>query len=210
MNRDRILNQVRELAPRRPSILGSFPIPNARRIRKLDPLEVISDAPSDDYDVIILDNSLCFEPNPLNRLKEIHRRLKPDGQLIIGDVVRRRRLPSDLENKKSLWTRGFASAILQSDFALLLEEAGFQLIELKAANVSVDQLIAAYDALSSPIESKTVVVSEDDWIASTQACCGIETPRSESLAELLKCDDVGALWTTKLVIAKTAMSSSRC
>lgn len=74
MNRDRIANQIREQAARRPSILGNYPVPTSGRCLKLAPLEAIPDDTLGEWDVVILDNSLCFEPEPLARLKEIQPR----------------------------------------------------------------------------------------------------------------------------------------
>ncbi|WP_020468499.1 methyltransferase domain-containing protein [Zavarzinella formosa] len=167
------------------------------------PLEDLSKDQSAYWDAVVFDNSLCFSPNQPESLRQACRILKPGGRLMIGDVVRKRTLPRDLENQLPLRSCGFVQAILSKDYPRLLTEAGFSGIKLME-QPGIDELIVRYDLAlwEEPVPCKPV--TEEEWIASTQACCGLDTPRSEKLAEILKCEDVNSLWATAFILADKA------
>ena len=153
-------------------------------------------------DSLVLAHTLRFTPDPLARLREAHRALKSGGELVIVDVARKRALPSDLADHPVLRACGFAQAPLLADYPRLLAEAGFVAVHLAEQPGGLDELIAGYDAAPARESAPVTPVTEEEWIASTQACCGVSAPQSDRLAEVLKCDDVNALWAVVRVIAR--------
>lgn len=198
MNEDKIRKKVLEWGTRRPSILGDLNSRPDESVLDIRPFEPIDSGRAGQIDVAVLDNSLCFEHHPEARLSQIAKVLQPAGKLIIGDVVRLRSLPSDLDNKELLWTHGMAGASMHAQYEAMLNEAGFVIEKQLSVFRDIHQLIEAYDSLADMkrfIKTYSRQISEPEWIASTQACCGMHSP-DEVLAELLKCDNVDLLWKT--------------
>lgn len=151
---------------------------------------------------LLLDHTLRFAPDPLVRLWEAHRALTPGGELVILDVFRKRTLPPDVANQPAVQACGFAGAPLLADLPRLLADAGFVDVEIINQPGALDDVIARYDAAAVTEAAPVTPVTDEEWIASTQACCGLSSPKSERLAEILKCDDVNALWAVVRIVAR--------
>ena len=76
-------------------------------------------------DVVISNCVINLAPNKEKVFKEIYRVLKPDGRLMVSDVVLVKSLPDDLRNDAELLTGCIAGAILKQDYLMLLEKTGF-------------------------------------------------------------------------------------
>jgi len=151
---------------------------------------------------LLLDHTLRFAPDPLGRLWEAHRALTPGGKLVLVDVFRKRTLPPDVANQQAVQACGFAGAPLLADAPRLLADAGFVNVEIVDQPGALDDVIARYDAAVVTEAAPVKPVTDEEWIASTQACCGITAPTSDRLAEILKCDAVNALWAVVRIVAR--------
>ncbi len=151
---------------------------------------------------LLLAHALRFAPDRLARLCEASRALTPGEELVIIDVARKRALPSDLANHPVLRACGFAQAPLLADYPRLLAEAGFVAVQLIEQPGGLDELIARYDAATARESAPVKPITDEEWIASTQACCGVSAPKPDRLSEILKCDDANALWAVVRVVTR--------
>ena len=83
--------------------------------------------PVDDnsVDVVISNCVINLAPDKEKVFKEAHRVLKPEGRLMVPDVVLAKPLPEELKNDKELLIGCVSGAILKQDYLDLLEKAGF-------------------------------------------------------------------------------------
>ena len=185
----------------RASILDATQIPSEGNVRAISPGENLADEPGEAFDQVVVDHVLAFESDPAKRLREIGQLLKPGGRLILAEVFRKRGLPTDLLRQRLLHQTGLASAILLADVERLLSEAGFRDVTIQPASIDIDQWITRLDQQQTTSCAPPRVIGEEEWIASTQACCGLGGHASEKLSELLRCDDVQSLWAVLIILA---------
>jgi SAM-dependent methyltransferase len=88
--------------------------------------------PVDDnsIDVVISNCVINLAPDKDKVFKEVFRVLKPNGRLMVSDVVLVKPLPEDLKNDKDLLVGCVSGAILKEEYLNLLKQAGFTNIEI--------------------------------------------------------------------------------
>jgi arsenite methyltransferase len=91
--------------------------------------------PEDSVDVIISNCVVNLSPNKDAVFREAIRVLRPCGRLAISDIVLRRTLPVSLQHAIGMWTGCIAGALVESDYALRLERAGFEQVDIEATRV---------------------------------------------------------------------------
>ncbi len=91
--------------------------------------------PDESVDVIISNCVINLSADKGQVLREAFRVLRPGGRFAVSDVVRSREIHSDLSRNVELWIGCVAGALLESDYRRLLEEAGFEEIEIVPTRV---------------------------------------------------------------------------
>ncbi len=76
-------------------------------------------------DVVVSNCVLNLASNKLAVFKEIHRVLKPGGELYFSDVYADRRVPAALQGDKVLWGECLSGALYRGDFDRCMRAAGF-------------------------------------------------------------------------------------
>ena len=81
-------------------------------------------------DVIISNCVINLAPDKLKVFKEAYRVLKPDGRLMVSDLVTVGTLPEDVRNSFDAWAGCIAGALEKSDYLNKIAEAGFQNVKV--------------------------------------------------------------------------------
>jgi SAM-dependent methyltransferase len=203
MTPERLNALLQNRLPHWPRLLSrTHDFPSDWRIHEVQPFEPLTRLEHSSLDAVVLNRVCCITPDWLELLCRIHALLKPAGCLMIADVFRRRNLPSDLADQPTLWACGLAQTPRVSELINGLTTNGFTITQQHETPDELDRLFTAFDAhvpSSTPLESP---LTEADWIAATQACCGLGTPKTDRLWELLKCDDIHALWCVNDFLAQ--------
>ncbi len=87
-------------------------------------------------DVIISNCVINLSPEKARVFQESFRVLKPGGRLAISDVVATAELPEKLKSDMALYTGCMAGALSITDIEAMLEDAGFDKIEIKPKDES--------------------------------------------------------------------------
>lgn len=113
--------------------------------------------PDASVDVVISNCVVNLADNKDLVLREAYRVLKPGGLFAISDIVLRRELSPETRKSMSLWTACIAGALLATEYADKLAQAGF---------------------VSSSIEPTRVYTREDaEEFAADSSCCTDETQK---------------------------------
>ncbi len=81
-------------------------------------------------DVIISNCVINLAPDKLKVFKEAYRVLKPDGRLMVSDLVTEGTLPEDVKNSFDAWAGCIAGALEKSDYLKKIADAGFQKVKV--------------------------------------------------------------------------------
>lgn len=92
----------------------------------------IEDLPVEDQtvDVIISNCVINLAPDKLKVFKEAHRVLKPDGRLMVSDLVTLGALPEDVRKSFDAWAGCIAGALEKDDYLDKIKQAGFENIKV--------------------------------------------------------------------------------
>ena len=91
--------------------------------------------PDESVDVIISNCVVNLSPDKAVVFREAFRVLRPGGRLAISDIVLRRTLPAPVQQAMGLWTGCIAGALLDTDYAVQLERAGFEQIDIEPTHI---------------------------------------------------------------------------
>jgi hypothetical protein len=80
-------------------------------------------------DVIISNGVINLAPDKERVFRELHRVLKPEGRLQIGDIIVQKAVPESAKRNIDLWAGRIAGALLEAELIALLAECGFDEIE---------------------------------------------------------------------------------
>jgi arsenite methyltransferase len=81
-------------------------------------------------DVIISNCVVNLAPDKLKVFQEAHRVLKPNGRLLVSDLVTRGELPEDIRNSFDAWAGCIAGALEKTDYLDKIKQAGFQNVKV--------------------------------------------------------------------------------
>jgi SAM-dependent methyltransferase len=97
----------------------------------------IEDVPLPDsaVDVIISNCVINLSVDKGRVLREAFRVLKPGGRFAVSDIVLRGDLPASVRESLELWAGCVAGALEESEYRRLLDEAGFEAIEIEPTRV---------------------------------------------------------------------------
>lgn len=141
-------------------------------------------------------------------LVEAKRILKPNGVLNLAGMVRKRNLPADVESQLPSFAWWLHGCPLRRELQPLLEKYGFTQIEIAPAPFDLNGLLPVFDEFAPMQCEPNQTISDEEWIASTQACCGLGSPRSEKLVDILRYDNVNDLWQLIVLHARRSDSSA--
>jgi arsenite methyltransferase len=147
-------------------------------------------------DCVVSNCVINLAPDKGAVLGEVFRVLKPGGRVAVSDIALKRELPKELAESVAAYVGCVAGAISIADYERLLHEAGFgsvQVVDTKKdlnAYAKVEnQAGCCSPAMETPTSSVlSLGVTEEQWIASAQSCCGIEPEQSSvhtDLADLI-------------------------
>ncbi|MBT8172107.1 arsenite methyltransferase [Candidatus Bathyarchaeota archaeon] len=93
-------------------------------------------------DVIISNCVINLAPNKLKVFNEAYRVLKPNGRLLVSDLVTQGELPEDIRKSFDAWTQCIAGALEKNDYINKINEAGFtniKIVSQKPYTIDVSQ-----------------------------------------------------------------------
>ena len=80
----------------------------------------------DSIDVVISNCVVNLSPDKLATYKEVFRVLKPDGRILISDIVTEGELPEDVRQSFDAWTECIAGALETQEYLDMITKAGFR------------------------------------------------------------------------------------
>jgi len=81
-------------------------------------------------DVIISNCVVNLAPDKLKVFQEAHRVLKPDGRLLVSDLVTLGELPEAVRNSFDAWAGCIAGALEKTEYLETIKQAGFQNVKV--------------------------------------------------------------------------------
>jgi SAM-dependent methyltransferase len=121
--------------------------------------------PDDSVDVIISNCVINLSGDKPRVLAEAFRVLKPGGRFAVSDVIVRGEVPAELRRSMELWVGCVAGALEEGEFARLLEEVGFEEVDIEPTRVyRVDDARAFLEGSGIDVDAMAPVV--DGRIAS--------------------------------------------
>ena len=83
-------------------------------------------AANDSVDVIISNCVINLSPDKSAVFKEIYRVLKPDGRILISDLVTEGELPEEIRKSFPAWAECIAGALEKKEYLDIIKKAGFR------------------------------------------------------------------------------------
>ena len=147
-------------------------------------------------DCVVSNCVINLAPDKGAVLREVFRVLKPGGRVAVSDIALKRELPKELAESVAAYVGCVAGAIPIAEYERLLREAGFASVQvvdtkkdLNAYAKVENQAGCCSPAMEAPPSSVlSLGVTDEQWIASTQGCCGVEPEPSSvhtDLADLI-------------------------
>ena len=152
-------------------------------------------------DCIVSNCVINLAPDKAAVFREMFRVLKPGGRVAVSDIALKRELPPALAESVAAYVGCIAGAIPIADYERQLTAAGFAAVHVVDAGKDLNayakvenQAACCSPAMDDrPVQAISLPITEEEWIASTQSCCGVEPTSAsvhEGLADLLSRYDV--------------------
>lgn len=110
---------------------------------------------SNSVDVILSNCVINLSEDKPRALAEAFRVLKPGGRLAVADIISLREVPRELRKIAEMWAGCMAGTLHEKEYRLLLEEAGFEEIEMIPVHIYTKAVI------EDMIQQKNISVSFD-------------------------------------------------
>ena len=81
-------------------------------------------------EVVISNCVINLSPDKRQVFREVYRVLKPDGRMIVSDIVLNRPLPGSARNDADLYASCIAGALLREEYLEAIRVAGFESVEI--------------------------------------------------------------------------------
>ena len=101
-------------------------------------------------DTIISNCVINLSPNKLKVFQEAYRVLKPNGRLMVSDIVTHGELPEDVRKSFDAWAECIAGALEKNEYLDTIKRAGFRIIKIISEN---DYTINLSDDLAGKVMS---------------------------------------------------------
>ena len=138
-------------------------------------------------DVIISNCVINLTPNKLNAFKEAFRVLKPDGRILVSDIVTEGEIPLEIRKNFEAWAGCIAGAMDKQEYLDTIKNAGFKEVEIVSEKVytepNMDERIIGKIV---SVQVKALKSEESKEIG----CC--ETQSSEESKEIGCCESESA------------------
>ncbi len=141
--------------------------------------------PDNSVDVIISNCVINLSADKGRVLREAFRVLKPGGRFAVSDVVVRGDMPEAVRKSMELWVGCVAGALHEDEYTRLLDEAGFDSIEVDAwrvynvedanqflADAGLDEAVVAAQVEGKLASAFIRAHKADDVSAKKEPCCG--------------------------------------
>ena len=90
-------------------------------------------------DTIISNCVINLSSDKLKVFQEAYRVLKPNGKLMVSDIVTKGKLPEDIRKSFDAWAGCIAGALEQNEYIETIKKAGFKKVEIISENIySID------------------------------------------------------------------------
>ncbi|MEM3507320.1 MAG: arsenite methyltransferase [Candidatus Bathyarchaeia archaeon] len=86
-------------------------------------------------DVIISNCVINLSPNKLKTYQEAHRVLKPEGRIMISDLVIEGKLPEGIRKNFEAWAGCIAGALEKNEYLDVIRKAGFKDVSIVSQNI---------------------------------------------------------------------------
>jgi len=83
------------------------------------------------FDVVISNGVINLCPDKERVFAEVARVLKPDGRMVIADIVTEKQLPENIVCNSTLWAACIGGAALQDDYRAAIEKAGMEILTVR-------------------------------------------------------------------------------
>ncbi len=103
-------------------------------------------------DLIISNCVINLSPDKERVFKEAFRVLKPGGRLMISDIVLYQELPDSIKNSIDAYVGCVSGALLKNEYLRIIEEAGFQDVEVIQETTFPTDLLLNDPTISAAIE----------------------------------------------------------
>lgn len=113
--------------------------------------------PDGSADVIVSNCVINLSTDKRQAIAEAFRVLRPGGRLAVSDIVTRGELPESVRRDAELWAGCLAGSLEEGEYRSLLEEAGFENVEVEPTRVYSDEDIDIRSKerdVGSPISGK--------------------------------------------------------
>jgi ubiquinone/menaquinone biosynthesis C-methylase UbiE len=112
------------------------------------------------FDAVISECVVCLTPNKQKALNEKARVLKPDGKLVMHDVISKAPMPKVVQTNPELYCGCIGGAVSQDDYVKMLKQAG--LAEVKTVEYSDEQAIPNYPiSLKKALDSQILLAATE-------------------------------------------------
>jgi arsenite methyltransferase len=127
-------------------------------------------------DAILSNCVINLSPDKGAVFKEAFRVLKPGGRLAISDVIATASMPAEVAKDVEAYTGCVAGAASEESLRTMLEEAGFEQIEIRVRAGSADFLDQCMPGASSYVASATIEARRPlGKSCCGPSCCSVET-----------------------------------
>lgn len=104
-------------------------------------------------DVVISNCVINLSPDKPRVFREAYRVLKPGGRLVVTDIVLRGELPQKVRESTAAYVGCIAGAALREDYLRMIEEAGFQEVEV------IEESVFLLDCMANDPSARAVAES---------------------------------------------------
>ncbi len=94
------------------------------------------------FDAVVSECVVCLAPNKQKVLTEKTRVLKPDGKIVMHDVISKAHMPRTVQKNQELYCSCIGGAVNQSDYVEMFQQAG--LTEIKTVDYSEKPAVYNY------------------------------------------------------------------
>lgn len=168
--------------------------------------------PDASADCLISNCVINLVPDKAAAFREMYRVLKPGGRIAVSDIALKRPLPPELARSVAALVGCIAGALTFEEYIRLLQDAGFVQVQVldSGADLNAYALVEGQSGCCSPAMSaekppaptgsstgeststtRSLSITEEDWIAASQSCCGGTWP--EQGQESLSADNTESL-----------------
>jgi len=103
-------------------------------------------------DVIISNCVINLSPDKRRVFMEAYRVLKPEGKMMISDIVTDKELPLEIRESFSAWADCIGGALVKRDYLHAIKQAGFKDIKI------MDEKVFLEEGMSEKIKGKIISI----------------------------------------------------